>query len=831
MSEINSPVRDNVYQTGIIAIILSLIIFCIPVLSGTDMRDTMGVFMLNYIITVLYFFTLLFSGRLRKKKGSIHHFIVFLILFLISAYSLNRNMNVFEDSVDWLSVLLWLSCLSFCSFGIYDRLPKSIRLFSWFVLGIATMLFLYLSVYLLPLYPISVPLALGLGLSLHTFVPLLFVVTSIRLVIQNKASGNTYRIAYFSGVTICIFITVSYAIVWASTNKKINKSYYSRISAENDLPGWVNAAMHIPPGNTADKILKAGIVYTTVSENMNFWRIPTKAFDEKTKHDPLIVTASLFSRPTDINEDEKVKILRLRLDARHRAQERLWNGDLLETNNINTNIRIWPALHLAYTEKTITVRNNAEGGRWDREEAIYTFHLPEGSVVSSLSLWINGMEEKSVLTTKEKADTAYKTIVGVQARDPSVVHWQEGNTVSVRVFPVEAGSNRTFKLGVTTPLEANDRHIAYRNIYFEGPETKKATEQIHLMFEEPVKRVNTSIVLEASGSKQYNYSGDYIPGWDISWSAVPIQPAAFSFDSSTYTISAYTPSRNTADIRDLYLDINNSWTAEDLHDVLALSGKYNLFIYDAGLVQLDKNNIINEPEALRKLNFSMFPVFIIKDPAHSLLVSKSNDQSATLNDLKGSVFLKRLEETQPKAKINLYNIGTSLSYYLRSLREMRWFNYEHGSTEDLKTLLDKQLFAAENETDSGVIIHDAEMMITKSRGTANTQAPDHLMRLFAYNHIMQCGGSRFLTGNVPEQDSLVQEAKAAHIVTPLSSMIVLETAKDYADFNIEKSKKSLENASIKSSGSVPEPHEWALIILAIVLVIYLHRKQKTTWKA
>jgi XrtN system VIT domain protein len=79
--------------------------------------------------------------------------------------------------------------------------------------------------------------------------------------------------------------------------------------------------------------------------------------------------------------------------------------------------------------------------------------MPEGAVVTSLSLWINGNEEKAILTTKEKADSAYKTIVGAERRDPSVVHWQEGNSVSVRVFPVLPGESRKFKIGITAPLE------------------------------------------------------------------------------------------------------------------------------------------------------------------------------------------------------------------------------------------------------------------------------------------------------------------------------------------------------------------------------------------
>jgi XrtN system VIT domain protein len=122
---------------------------------------------------------------------------------------------------------------------------------------------------------------------------------------------------------------------------------------------------------------------------------------------------------------------------------------------------------MGYTEKTITVWNQNMEQRWrSDEEAIYTFYMPEGAVVTSLSLWINGKEEKGVMTTKEKAEIAYKTIVGVERHDPSVVQWQEGNSVSVRVFPVPAGGTRIFKIGITSPLERVSGKLRYENISF-----------------------------------------------------------------------------------------------------------------------------------------------------------------------------------------------------------------------------------------------------------------------------------------------------------------------------------------------------------------------------
>jgi len=67
----------------------------------------------------------------------------------------------------------------------------------------------------------------------------------------------------------------------------------------------------------------------------------------------------------------------------------------------------------------------------------------------------------------------------------------------------------------------------------------------------------------------------------------------------------------------------------------------------------------------------------------------------------------------------------------------------------------------------------------------------------------------------------VAEAAASYVVTPLSSLVVLEKQEDYDRFNIRDSNNSLKNASLEGKGAVPEPHEWALIVIGILLIVYL----------
>ncbi|HEX2630702.1 MAG TPA: hypothetical protein VHM26_16915, partial [Chitinophagaceae bacterium] len=122
-------------------------------------------------------------------------------------------------------------------------------------------------------------------------------------------------------------------------------------------------------------------------------------------------------------------------------------------------------------------------------------------------------------------------------------------------------------------------------------------------------------------------------------------------------------------------------------------------------------------------------------------------------------------------------------------------------------------------------IHKSDMVIEKTPGTVASTGPDHIVRLFAYNHIMQQLGAGLLLDR-PIDDSLVTIARKAYVVTPISSLIVLETQQDYDQHTIQDLDQSLKNASMHSKGAVPEPHEWALIIIGASLLIWLRYKNR-----
>lgn len=417
-----------------------------------------------------------------------------------------------------------------------------------------------------------------LGISLHTFVPLLFTVYSLRLLKKTAWQDRNLRASFFAGSASVAMLLIVFVIAWSDTHHQINKTYRYAMATDDNLPAWVSVAQNTTENFLTEKIFKTSLVYSVpeFTHNDFLWRMPDRNFCEQKKHDPLVMIASFFTGPIALEDNDRIKVLESQYDSRHQAHERLWWGENLKTTYVNTNVRIWPQYAISYTEKTLTV-SNLKNAEQSQEEAIYTFHFPEGGVVSSLSLWSNGKEEKGLLTTKEKAATAYRTIVGVESRDPSVVHWQEGNTVSVRVFPVMAGKSRVFKIGISAPLQKRSDKLIYDNIYFDGPAALSATEDIAVNFDTKQKTLIQPASFNSIDDQHYTRSGSYDADWTIDFPYEGLSPKGFSYNGNTYSLSPYHAERSAVKITDVYLDINRSWTRNEFDKVYALV-KHKMFM-------------------------------------------------------------------------------------------------------------------------------------------------------------------------------------------------------------------------------------------------------------
>jgi XrtN system VIT domain protein len=579
---------DAAYRLGLYLLLLSLLWFIGIYVLASAVKSESANFIPIYLIALGYTTYLLAVGKMKPFWGSqpeegVSHRLLNWWIWIVSCFALNRSLPIFQESADWVCVILVFSG----ALGIFHSgLPfvsVRIREVFYFCWGSSLCLWLYFTGYLVWLYPVSFFGMLFFGLGFHTFVPLLLLIAHVKIL---KEGGKEFGgIVPGMGVMTPFLVVGMLLIQWIRITHRMDEQY-AKIQADtsDELPAWIKLAQKTDKSWLTERILKSDLVYQVPSEKVDW--MPLGNFEEIRRHDPIVLMGALLAKP-NLAQRERIKLLETLYDARHHTQERLWTGRNLQTKEVITQARLYPSFRLAYTEKTLSIQNTASN-RWQQEEAIYTFFLPEGSVVTSLSLWINGKEEKGYLTTQAKADSAYKTIVGRDRRDPAIVHWQEGNTIRVRVFPCTVHENRRFKIGITSPLRLEQNRLVYENIYFKGPNNTKTSETVKIELTENVKKLTSPW---SKGSETLiTHQGDYTSDWSVQFEAKPLATGQFIFQGKSYRAEsspiAYEPFTPTV----VYLDVNEAWRWPEFEAICAQLNYKNVWVYDDRLIPITPQN-------------------------------------------------------------------------------------------------------------------------------------------------------------------------------------------------------------------------------------------------
>ncbi len=841
-SRLVAPFTDFIFRLGLILLALSGSVFLFYEMLGNSRRESdhnVMLIMLHYGIAVWFSITLFVNGFFKFRRegyasGRPARWLG-LLLWLISAYALNREMAVFQQSTLWLCWALVLVGLAMTGYAWKESLSVRWQQLLYAGLAFGWCLFAYMAVYIVELYPVSIPLLIGLGLSIHTFVPLAFALTLGKRLWQDVRREEHLRFGVGVGFSVPIIAIGVFLTGWIQDINRIETTRQeATIRKTSDLPDWVLIAQNLRPGWITNRLLLSNRVYDWGRFfDGNSWGLSQLTnLDDVRQHDPLVVIASQLVPASFASETEQLSLLKTLSAERHGTEEKFWTGRHLTTEDVVSQVRIWPQFRLSYTEQTIRIRNQS---RATTEEALLTFHLPPGSVVSSMSLWVNGKEQPAYLTTVAKADSAYRTIVNVEsraiARDPSVVSWQEGNRVTVRVFPCRAGEDRRVKLGITSPLRVDQNSLVYQNPYFEGPKTSSADELVRIDFAAAPTDLDSPWLFDNLNGTSLTHRGRYDPNWSLRFQAPPLSSDAFVLYGQTYQMEPFRPVFAPFTPTDVFLDVNAEWTEDEFKTAYRTATQTNsrAWIFMDGLQQLNEQNLDALFEQLKNQPFSLFPVYRITNPTTALLITKETMGAPILTDLQGSVFADKFGLfAKQTTLIQTFCLSRGLSPYLKTLAELRVLNVMHGSVTDLTQLLaESHRFLRPADEPDCIVLADANVAIRKTQ-TAKaglSTAPDHLARLFGYNHLLQQIGRQYFVKNY-QTDALIQEAQRAHVVSPLSNLVVLETVADYDRFGIKKDRSGLDNATLKEEGAVPEPHEWALLLMLISLVGWLlYRKR------
>ncbi|MET0944347.1 MAG: XrtN system VIT domain-containing protein [Flavobacterium sp.] len=407
---------------------------------------------------------------LRDKETYIHLTSFLILNWFIGCFSLNTLIPIFQDLPIWVYIVTFTFCIS--NFFIYRNSDESANTpYYFFLNGLSFTIILYFALYLIPVMPYSFIGIIALGLGFYGLVPAIVIIIHTLTVLRYLARNRIYFISFSAGFSIVVISLIVFTIGLSIESNKIAKTTMVKSFNNNDdLPNYITVSQNLKPNFFNEILLKKNIVYVGPDNFFSFGNFNTftnQQFNERKTHNPFISIAYLFCKDSGLSNDDKINILKSNFDKRLETEEQLWSGENLFTKSIKEDVKIYSDSRLAYTE--ITMNISAAENSWQNQEAIYSFQLPEGSVATSLSLWVNGIERKGILTTKEKAKKAYTKIVGVEYRDPSLMQWKEGNKVVIRVFPINNKTPRTFKCGFTTPLKVQDNQMNYQSLSIKGP--------------------------------------------------------------------------------------------------------------------------------------------------------------------------------------------------------------------------------------------------------------------------------------------------------------------------------------------------------------------------
>ncbi len=128
----------------------------------------------------------------------------------------------------------------------------------------------------------------------------------------------------------------------------------------------------------------------------------------------------------------------------------------LSMNSSRLDGKVNVAAGTSYTEWTMVFKNAMP----DVSEARAQIELPQGAVVSRLTLWINGEPREAAFGGRGQVRKAYQEIAVVQRRDPVLVTTSGPNRVLMQCFPVPANGEMKIRVGITAPVHLRDEASA-----------------------------------------------------------------------------------------------------------------------------------------------------------------------------------------------------------------------------------------------------------------------------------------------------------------------------------------------------------------------------------
>jgi XrtN system VIT domain protein len=796
-------------------------------------------------------FFALFLIFLRSIFSSLLQFTVFTLIlaglsFAANAYVLSHE--VFPPFTTRTEIALWITFAALGLAAFSERMPETMRYAFLPLLAFGAMLCIAFIIVLSPVMAFAWIVVWAGGLGFLPYSPLFafiaFALTAHKIH-RSVSRKDLSKWLILATVSVTLAYSLYYKIQWNRAEAVLQKpeipAGHNRL--DEDLPDWLQKAARMPVNHVSEMVLQPNR------------RSTISVFSMQSLFDPLAFLSSggmgdMFRTRTEeaLTPDESGRMLHLLFGQSHAYLDRLWSGHSLITTDIKSHVQIHPELRVAYTETTLAIYNEDSdanktifgtrlGGLALPEEAIYTITVPEGSICTKLSLWVDGEERPARLTFKSTAHSAYQQIVGLERRDPSYVEWLDGNRLRLRVFPVLPQQYRTVRIGIVSPLKAESGRLTYEPARLEGPVQTFADRDVHVdVYSAHAPALDTNGIslkekivpdgqvrqfAASSAREHWSFSlpapeaAGHISAGGLSFSVQPLKMETKSFVPGAVLVA-----------------LNGSLSRSQWKEFVKKLYEFDFPVYMLAGEWFHTKDRAKALAYLDECNIPAFNLFPLHFPSQMNLtnviwVTAGEDQSIPLGELRDS---QRFEHIQKDAASRgadpVAVLNGRMSEYVASLVDLDRLEPAALDESSLLRILRERRIEVPVETETSIPLRAAGLQLERSDRTEARPGSDLLVRIMLQRKIMRSLGQRFFNRDLENAD-LVKLARDGMIVSPVSTLIVLETEQDYKRFGIADDPSLLGQSKLEAPGGVPEPHETALLIaLVSALLFYFYRRRE-----
>lgn len=496
---------------------------------------------------------------------------------------------------------------------------------------------------------------------------------------------------------------------------------------------------------------------------------------------------------------------------------------------------------LGYAEWTMVFRNHAVSGE---SEARARVALPDGAVVSRVTLFIDGEPREAAFGGKTQTREAYQNVVRVR-RDPLLVTMVGPNLAQVQCYPILPSAEMKILIGVTFPLQLERLdtgllivpYLNAHNFAISGG----LEHRVWFESKQPLLVSGRQVGTNAAGAyvldvpMERALRGEVPPAivarrlpTRYAWTAAPaVEPPPESI--ATHAIIEQTLKDATPAVLSrlaIVMDTSSSMGSalKDVAEALPLLAKTPelrlLLATDEGYAEPGKGRE-RELGVLQAALRDAQPLGGIDNRAALI-------EATTWARAANSGVVLWVHGPQPVALGSLDPLAQSFERSNVRLVSAQVSKGEHVGLAELG--VPKGLEALPRQ---GLLKDDLRRQFSQWSGAASylvamrsqrtvvelppsPQTSDHLGRLWARSEVERA--------RVEKPDAAKELAVAYRLVTPVSGAVVLENAAQYEAAKLDPAR------GVTGSPSVPEPETWAMLALAVGFILWQLRQRRVGWQ-